>query len=171
MIAGTAPYSTDSAFSIMMKHVSAPVVDLREVWPECPATLAAVLVKMMQKSPTNRQQSYDHLLAELKYAYENLDEPSAAQQAETSEAPTEPQGAYGESHRPNRCGRGDARDGRDNFLHQETPCYRRGGVKLCDNFHLIQVGSPVANFVRRILACSLARLGGGRDAGGLGRFE
>ncbi len=83
MIAGTAPYSADSAFSIMMKHVSAPIVDLRQVWPECPATLAAVLVKMMQKSPVNRQQSYDELLGELRHAYENLNEPPAAQQHET----------------------------------------------------------------------------------------
>ena len=82
MIAGTAPYSADSAFSIMMKHVSAPIVDLRQVWPECSATLAAVLVKMMQKSPANRQQSYDELLGELRHAYENLNEPSAAQQHE-----------------------------------------------------------------------------------------
>ena len=55
MIAGTAPYSGESAFSIMMKHVSAPITDLRQVRPECPATLAAVLAKTMQKSPADRQ--------------------------------------------------------------------------------------------------------------------
>jgi serine/threonine protein kinase len=90
MIAGSAPYSADSAFSIMMKHVSAPIVDLRQVWPECPATLAAVLVKMMQKSPANRQQSYEELLAELRHAYENLNEPSAAQQHEAPVAEPRP---------------------------------------------------------------------------------
>jgi hypothetical protein len=90
MIAGTAPYSADSAFSIMMKHVSAPIVDLRQVWPECPATLAAVLVKMMQKSPANRQQSYDELLAELRHAYENLNELPAIQQDELPGAEAAP---------------------------------------------------------------------------------
>jgi len=75
MIAGTAPYSGESAFSIMMKHVSAPITDLRQVRPECPATLAAVLAKTMQKSPADRQQSYKELLADFRRAYENLNEP------------------------------------------------------------------------------------------------
>ena len=90
MIAGTAPYSGESAFSIMMKHVSAPITDLRQVRPECPATLAAVLAKTMQKSPADRQQSYDELLADFRRAYENLNEPPDAAHGVQAEAPAEP---------------------------------------------------------------------------------
>ena len=89
MIAGTAPYSGESAFSIMMKHVSAPITDLRQVRPECPATLAAVLAKTMQKSPADRQQSYEELLADFRRAYENLNEPPDATHGVQAEAPSD----------------------------------------------------------------------------------
>jgi serine/threonine protein kinase len=57
MLCGQPPYKGDSAVAVMMKHVSAPVPDLRSVWPECPAELASAVMKMMQKQPAARQQS------------------------------------------------------------------------------------------------------------------
>ena len=40
-----------------MKHVKAPVPDVRREWPDCPKELSAVVAKMMQKSPARRPQS------------------------------------------------------------------------------------------------------------------
>jgi hypothetical protein len=72
MLCGQPPYKADSAVAVMMKHVSAPVPDLRSVWPECPAELASAVMKMMQKRPAERQQSYEEVNADLRRAYDVL---------------------------------------------------------------------------------------------------
>ena len=56
----------------MMQHMSAPVPDLREVWPECPHALAAAVAKAMQKSPGARHQSYAEFSADLRSAYDSF---------------------------------------------------------------------------------------------------
>ncbi len=75
LLSGQPPYGGDSAVAVMMKHVSAPVPDLRSVWPECPPALAATVAKAMQKSPAARQQTYGEWSAELRRAYDALDAP------------------------------------------------------------------------------------------------
>ena len=69
LLSGQPPYAGDTAMAMMMKHVSAPVPDLRSVWPECPAELAATVMKMMQKLPADRQQNYGAVSADLQRAY------------------------------------------------------------------------------------------------------
>jgi hypothetical protein len=72
MLSGEPPYKGESAMAVMLKHVSAPVPDLRGVWPECPAELAAVVMKMMQKQPAERQQSHAEVGADLRRVYDHL---------------------------------------------------------------------------------------------------
>jgi serine/threonine protein kinase len=72
LLSGQAPFDGNSAVAIMMKHVNAPAPNLRSVWPECPAELAAVVLKMMQKNPADRQQSYAEVIADLRRAYDLL---------------------------------------------------------------------------------------------------
>ncbi|MEP6669196.1 MAG: SUMF1/EgtB/PvdO family nonheme iron enzyme [Chthoniobacter sp.] len=69
LLSGQPPYSANSAVAVMMKHVTAPVPDLREAWPECRGELAAVVGKMMQKRPADRPQTYGVVNAELQRAY------------------------------------------------------------------------------------------------------
>jgi len=49
IVSGQPPYSGDTAMTVMLKHVTTPVPDLRSVWPGCPEELARVVMKMMQK--------------------------------------------------------------------------------------------------------------------------
>lgn len=72
LLSGQPPFAARSAMALMMQHVSAPVPDLRGVWPECPEELALALLRMMQKEPGNRQQSYDEVSADLRSAYHEL---------------------------------------------------------------------------------------------------
>jgi serine/threonine protein kinase len=72
LLSGQAPFDGNSAVAIMMKHVNAPVPDLRSAWPECPIELATVVKRMMQKHPADRQQSYGEVNADLRRAYDVL---------------------------------------------------------------------------------------------------
>jgi len=72
LLSGMPPYDDRSALAIIMKHANAPVPDLRTVWPECPAELAAVVAKMMQKQAAARPQSYEEVNADLRRAFETL---------------------------------------------------------------------------------------------------
>jgi len=69
LLSGQPPYGGSSAVVVLMQHVSAPVPDLRSVWPECPAELAAAVGQMMQKQPADRQQNYGVMSADLQRAY------------------------------------------------------------------------------------------------------
>jgi serine/threonine protein kinase len=71
-LCGHPPYTGSSAFAIMTKHVNAPVPELRTVWPDCPAELAATVGKMMRKQPAERPQNYREVIAALHRAHELL---------------------------------------------------------------------------------------------------
>jgi len=70
LLSGRAPFEGNSAVAIMMKHVNATAPDLRSAWPESPTELAMVVLKMMQKHPADRQQSYGEVNADLRRAYD-----------------------------------------------------------------------------------------------------
>ncbi len=70
LLVGKPPYAAASAMALMLKHVSAPVPDLRGVWPDCPPALAALVLKMMQKAPADRPQSHEEMIADLRHVYD-----------------------------------------------------------------------------------------------------
>ncbi len=72
LLCGAPPYTGNSAVSVMIKHVSAPVPNLHALHPELHPTLAAVVSKMMQKAPADRHQNYAELTADLHAAYNAL---------------------------------------------------------------------------------------------------
>ena len=82
LVSGQAPYHGDTPFSVMLKHVSAPIPDLRDACPGCTDLLAAVVQKMMSKSPDDRHSSYDELAADLQTAYSLLSPPDSLAQGD-----------------------------------------------------------------------------------------
>lgn len=68
MVTGKLPYGSEGcdALSLMYQHVHEPPPDIMRVWPECPAPLAQLIGRMIQKKPDDRFQSYEELLAEFK---------------------------------------------------------------------------------------------------------
>ncbi len=77
LLAGSPPYTGESSISVMMKHVGAPVPDIRELDPTLSPALSAVLIKMMQKAPADRYGSYEELGVDLRNAYATLNDPGA----------------------------------------------------------------------------------------------
>jgi hypothetical protein len=59
----------------MIKHVSAPLPDLCASYPHVHPAVASVVLKMMQKAPADRHQSYTELTAELHNAVAALSTP------------------------------------------------------------------------------------------------
>lgn len=78
LLAGEPPYLGDSAVGVLLKHVTAPVPDIREVAPSIHPVVAAVIAKMMQKLPKDRYQSYEELTKGLAAAYQALSTPEVA---------------------------------------------------------------------------------------------
>ena len=76
LIAGSAPYTGESSISVMMKHVGAPVPDIRDVDPTLPTALSEVIQKMMQKAPSDRYSSYEELGTDLHKAYAAVTDPT-----------------------------------------------------------------------------------------------
>ncbi len=68
---GQRPYVSESSLGLLQMHCEAPVPDPRERNSSL-AALPPVIMKMMSKSPSQRHQSYEELLAELKSASEKL---------------------------------------------------------------------------------------------------
>ncbi len=70
LVSGSTPYRGDTAMAVMLQHVTEPVPDPQGVWPEFPAGLANVVMKMMAKDPAARQQSHEEVVADLRGAYD-----------------------------------------------------------------------------------------------------
>jgi serine/threonine protein kinase len=66
MVSGHPPFEADSAMTLMMMHVHDPVPDLREINPELPLELVAVINKALSKSKQDRYQTAGEMAAALK---------------------------------------------------------------------------------------------------------
>jgi serine/threonine-protein kinase len=75
LICGSPPYSGESAVGVMIKHVSAPLPDICAAYSYVHPAIAAVALKMMQKAPSDRYQSYSELTADLHAAFAALSAP------------------------------------------------------------------------------------------------
>lgn len=68
MVSGRLPYGNEGcdALALMYQHVHEPPPDILRVQPDCPAPLAQLISRMLQKRPEDRFQSYAELLAEVR---------------------------------------------------------------------------------------------------------
>jgi hypothetical protein len=73
MIRGRPPYEADSAMTLLMMHLNDPVPDLRQLRPETPPALGAVIEKALAKDRDDRYQS----AAEMASALREVGSPSA----------------------------------------------------------------------------------------------
>jgi hypothetical protein len=68
MLGGRAPFSADSAMTLMMMHVNDPVPDIRNLRPGIPAGVVSVVERALAKNPAERYQTMRELLADLERA-------------------------------------------------------------------------------------------------------
>jgi serine/threonine protein kinase len=66
MLSGRPPFEADSAMTLMMMHVNDPVPNVRELNPEVPDELVAVINKALAKHPDDRYQSASQMAAALR---------------------------------------------------------------------------------------------------------
>jgi len=66
MLGGRPPFEADSAMTLMMMHVNDPVPDLRNLNPDVPDDLIAVINKSLAKDPNDRYQSAAQMAAALR---------------------------------------------------------------------------------------------------------
>jgi hypothetical protein len=62
-LVGDAPYTGLSTDDVLSKHLSAPVPDIRKRLPDCPASLASLIMRAMSKVPTERPSAADFGIA------------------------------------------------------------------------------------------------------------
>ena len=74
MAGGRPPFQADSAMTLMMMHVNDPVPDLKELNPDVPNDLIAVINKALAKDPKDRYQT----AAEMATALRNINDPAMA---------------------------------------------------------------------------------------------
>ena len=86
LICGSPPYSGESAVGVMIKHVSAPLPDICAAYSHVHPAIAAVVLKMMQKAPSDRYQSYSELTTDLLAAFAALSAPVVQPVTATAQA-------------------------------------------------------------------------------------
>ena len=90
MITGVPPFTADSAISLMMKHVTQPVPDIRQINQNVPDLLVAVAKKALAKDPADRYQTASDMALTLRAidvpesAAEETISPKARQRVEST---------------------------------------------------------------------------------------
>jgi tetratricopeptide (TPR) repeat protein/tRNA A-37 threonylcarbamoyl transferase component Bud32 len=64
-LAGTVPYEGESSVAVLLKHISAPIPSIRQVRPDLPPSLEAVVTRALAKSPADRYQTAQEMWAAL----------------------------------------------------------------------------------------------------------
>lgn len=72
IISGRPPFEADSAMTLMMMHLREPVPDVRELRPEIPEELIAVITKSLSKDQNERYDSMDEMGKALKEVINHL---------------------------------------------------------------------------------------------------
>src|SRR5260370_40490031 len=66
MLSGQLPFTSDSPTALIFQHVYEQPPALREIVPDVPEPLAAVVARLLAKSPAERHQSAEEVLADLR---------------------------------------------------------------------------------------------------------
>jgi len=66
MLVGEAPYKADESMAILFQHVEGKVTPPREINPDIPKAMEAIILKAMAVDPEQRFQTFDELRKELK---------------------------------------------------------------------------------------------------------
>ncbi len=76
MLTGQPPYSGADPVAVIHSHIHDPPPAIFTVLPQCPVPLGMLVGKMLAKSPRDRHQSHEELVADLTRAHESLVHPA-----------------------------------------------------------------------------------------------
>jgi serine/threonine-protein kinase len=78
MVGGQPPFDADTTVAVLMKHVTQPVPDIRQLRSDIPDALVAVIEKSLEKRPVNRFQTTADMAAALRAVHAPSFQPVAA---------------------------------------------------------------------------------------------
>jgi serine/threonine protein kinase len=78
MLNGDPPFNADSAMSLMMRHLNDPVPNLRNLRPDVPPQLVAIINRSLEKDRVKRYSSADEMAADLRNLLTKLADPQSA---------------------------------------------------------------------------------------------
>jgi tRNA A-37 threonylcarbamoyl transferase component Bud32 len=73
MVSGKPPYEADSAMTLMMMHLNDPLPNLRQIHPDVPEDLIAVIEKSLAKDAGNRYQSGAEMASALRQVVDRIE--------------------------------------------------------------------------------------------------
>jgi hypothetical protein len=71
-ISGRPPHEAETASMVALKHIKSKAVSLQAFAPHVSSATSYVINRMLQQEPGQRQQSYDELIGQLRYAHEKV---------------------------------------------------------------------------------------------------
>jgi ferredoxin/tRNA A-37 threonylcarbamoyl transferase component Bud32 len=77
MLSGRLPFIGRSFNEVALQHMQKPPPNLHELIPEIPASVAALILRLMEKNPDRRFDDYADLIAELKHLKRDLEDSTA----------------------------------------------------------------------------------------------
>ena len=82
MVMGQAPFEADSTVATLMKHVTEPVPDIRQIQRDVPEELVAIIEKALAKEPADRYQTAAEMAVALKAIdlHAKMEKPATAAQ-------------------------------------------------------------------------------------------
>lgn len=68
MLAGFVPFYGETPLAVILKHLNERPRSIKDFRPDCPTLLADLVMRMLEKKPSNRPESVDELLEDLQKA-------------------------------------------------------------------------------------------------------
>src|SRR5688572_25947998 len=65
LLCGRPPFDDENALVLLMKHKESPLPPVRELSPDCPEALAAIVERMLEKKPDDRFAGFDDVVTAL----------------------------------------------------------------------------------------------------------
>jgi serine/threonine protein kinase len=78
LLAGVPPYPGGDITDKLTRHARSPAPDIRDLRPDIPASISAILLRLLAKNPDDRFADYDQLIAALESAPLNRDDQAPA---------------------------------------------------------------------------------------------
>jgi serine/threonine protein kinase len=73
MLGGSPPFNAESAMSLLMRHLNDPVPDVRDLRPDIPAEVVAVINKSLEKDRNHRYRSAEEMAGDLRRILSGLE--------------------------------------------------------------------------------------------------
>jgi len=94
MLSGQPPFEGATPVAVALKHLQEEPVPLRKRRPEVPRSVEAIVTRLLAKDPSERYQSADAVLVDLRRSLDEIGEPLAGDDGGEAGEPTQPHNGH-----------------------------------------------------------------------------